>query len=112
MRAAKKNALLIEQKMKLASAILEIEAQPNIWLGLAHMTKAISIVAMIGHISRTPSKVMRLDGKVDKRRYRRYVTKHRRVYIIKQNQGRIDVQEKNKIMQKTQEALPITGSMS
>ena len=88
-RAAKKKLLVHALTIKLLDTKLKAYAQP--WpANLAYLPALCTIEIWIKSIINTPAIVFRLDGRIDKRRYRRYVSKHRRSYKIKPNNNQGD----------------------
>jgi len=58
----------------IAQIQLEIETLPN---DIRYLPNAIALGAKGKNIAMTPAKVISPKGKIDKRRYRRFVTKHK-----------------------------------
>lgn len=82
-RAQAKKLLLVKEQMKLAEIIMRMFAAKN-FLELAPLNAAYCAQsARIDGIATTPTKLFTLDGRIDKRRQKRFMFHGKRFLIVR-----------------------------
>ena len=71
--------MIAKRAMELAICKAQLQMSDNFATSIGLFHKAIGIEALIYRIQHTPAIIFKLNGKIDKRRYRRYVTKHKKL---------------------------------
>lgn len=81
-RMASKAFLIAGKTIELTDCRFKGMRSENIAEAVAYYHKSIQLLLQLNNIIRTPANIFGMNGKVDKRRYRRYITKHRPAVIV------------------------------
>lgn len=91
-----KKLAILKKKLYFADIILkknsEVLKNPSVvnWQKQAmFLIAARNMDAIINQMIATPAIIFRADGKVDKRRHRRYITKHKKLKKLYPNMGKL-----------------------